>query len=321
MFWLVSCLFNKTGTLRKTEITILSVLSLWTFTLRSEQYFGSGWEIQIVRFVGYLTRPFKFSTATTFSNGGCYWCESANHLLPLANSQAQVRLFSLWSHSADFIWLQFLRSNCNNRLNRVYISFDDETVRILESILASKGVKSLIGVRSALKQFMRSESLSIVREIAEEPVERKLICADFLIRVFALIGDAEVIGQSIWHFFAEFFLSNLIMQQLLWWKLKLIHWIVNKNMYTCMAYSFSLLWIHTVAILDNTNVFHTTIACNEVQPLLTLSDAESLFKLGVFFSSIIFHTLYFCGAKDLYKDCTLSNNWVNVHTYRAIGIH
>lgn len=38
---------------------------------------------------------------------------------------------------------------------------------------------------------MKSESLSIVREISEEPVERKLICADFLIRVFALIGDAE----------------------------------------------------------------------------------------------------------------------------------
>ncbi|XP_075478925.1 protein DOUBLE-STRAND BREAK FORMATION [Primulina tabacum] len=81
--------------------------------------------------------------------------------------------------------ITFFRSQIHKR------SFDEETVHILELILASKGVESLIGVRSALKQFMRSESLSIVREIAEEPVERKLICADFLIRVFALIGDAE----------------------------------------------------------------------------------------------------------------------------------
>ncbi|KAI3461679.1 hypothetical protein Pfo_018342 [Paulownia fortunei] len=77
------------------------------------------------------------------------------------------------------------RSRINNR------SFDDATVRILESILVSKDVQSLIGVRSALKQFMRDESLLIFGEIIEESVEIKLLCTDFLIRVFAIIGDVE----------------------------------------------------------------------------------------------------------------------------------
>ncbi|XP_020550599.1 uncharacterized protein LOC105163997 [Sesamum indicum] len=70
-------------------------------------------------------------------------------------------------------------------------SFDDVTVRILETILVSKDVQSLIGVRSALTQFMRDECLLIVREIREESVEIKLLCADFLIHVFAIIGDVE----------------------------------------------------------------------------------------------------------------------------------
>ncbi|KZV25757.1 hypothetical protein F511_04818 [Dorcoceras hygrometricum] len=81
--------------------------------------------------------------------------------------------------------ISFFRSQIQNR------SFDEGTVRMLESILASKGVKTHIGVKSALRLFMRCESLTIIREIAEEPIERKLICADFLIRVFAIIGDAE----------------------------------------------------------------------------------------------------------------------------------
>ncbi|KAL0295404.1 UNVERIFIED_CONTAM: protein DOUBLE-STRAND BREAK FORMATION [Sesamum angustifolium] len=70
-------------------------------------------------------------------------------------------------------------------------SFDDVTVRILETILVSKDVQLLIGVRSALTQFMRDEALLIVREIREESVEIKLLCADFLIHVFAIIGDVE----------------------------------------------------------------------------------------------------------------------------------
>ncbi|GFP80572.1 hypothetical protein PHJA_000200600 [Phtheirospermum japonicum] len=70
-------------------------------------------------------------------------------------------------------------------------SFDDVTVRILESILVSKDAQSLAGVESALKELMRAESLLILGEIAQECVEIKLLCADFLIRVFAIIGDVE----------------------------------------------------------------------------------------------------------------------------------
>ncbi|KAK4493033.1 hypothetical protein RD792_018153, partial [Penstemon davidsonii] len=70
-------------------------------------------------------------------------------------------------------------------------SFDDTTVGILESILVSKDVESLNGVRSALKQLLKDESLVIIREIYEESVEIKLLCTDFLVHLFALIGDVE----------------------------------------------------------------------------------------------------------------------------------
>ncbi|CDP09241.1 unnamed protein product [Coffea canephora] len=69
--------------------------------------------------------------------------------------------------------------------------FGDGTIAILESLLASKDVKSSLEIRSALKEFMRHESLSIIREITEKSVENKLLIADFLIRAFALIGDVE----------------------------------------------------------------------------------------------------------------------------------
>ncbi|KAL8027049.1 hypothetical protein ABFS82_14G067700 [Erythranthe guttata] len=81
--------------------------------------------------------------------------------------------------------ISLFRSRIHNR------SFDDVTVRILDSVLVSKDVRSLIGVGSALKQFMRDESLLIFREIADESVEIKLMCTEFLIRVFAVIGDVE----------------------------------------------------------------------------------------------------------------------------------
>lgn len=72
------------------------------------------------------------------------------------------------------------------------IRVDDVTIRVLESILVSKDVQSLIEVRSALRQFMRDESLLIFGEITEESVEIKLTCTEFLIRIFAMIGDVEV---------------------------------------------------------------------------------------------------------------------------------
>ncbi|THG01934.1 hypothetical protein TEA_006088 [Camellia sinensis var. sinensis] len=58
--------------------------------------------------------------------------------------------------------------------------FDDGTLRILESILVSKDVKSLLEVRSSLREFTRRESLCIIREIADKSVEHKLFILEFL---------------------------------------------------------------------------------------------------------------------------------------------
>lgn len=74
------------------------------------------------------------------------------------------------------------------------------TIRVLESILVSKDVQSLMGVGSALKQFMREESLLIFGEITEESVEIKLLCTEFLIRVFAIIGDVEVVALFVFYY-------------------------------------------------------------------------------------------------------------------------
>ncbi|KAL6967747.1 hypothetical protein U1Q18_033557 [Sarracenia purpurea var. burkii] len=64
--------------------------------------------------------------------------------------------------------------------------FDDGTLRILESILVSKDVKSLLEVRSNLKDFMRRKSLCIIREMGDKSVEHKLLILDFLVRAFAV---------------------------------------------------------------------------------------------------------------------------------------
>ncbi|KAH7549844.1 hypothetical protein ACOSP7_025193 [Xanthoceras sorbifolium] len=77
------------------------------------------------------------------------------------------------------------RFQINNR------RFDDETIRILESVLVSKDVKSLIEVRSSLREFLRTESASVIREIAEKSVDQKLLTLDFFVRAFALIGDVQ----------------------------------------------------------------------------------------------------------------------------------
>ncbi|XP_075075165.1 protein DOUBLE-STRAND BREAK FORMATION isoform X2 [Nicotiana tabacum] len=69
--------------------------------------------------------------------------------------------------------------------------FNEANIRVLESFLASNDFKSLDGVARALKQFMRKESLCIIQEIAGKSTEHKLLIVDFLVRVFALIGDTE----------------------------------------------------------------------------------------------------------------------------------
>ncbi|XP_049408963.1 U2 small nuclear ribonucleoprotein B''-like [Solanum stenotomum] len=68
---------------------------------------------------------------------------------------------------------------------------DEGTLRILESVLAWDDYESLEGVVCTLKQFMRHESLRIIEEIAGKAAEHKLLIVDFLVRVFALIGDTE----------------------------------------------------------------------------------------------------------------------------------
>ncbi|KAF3966025.1 hypothetical protein ACB098_08G019100 [Castanea mollissima] len=68
---------------------------------------------------------------------------------------------------------------------------DDAALRILESLLVSKSVKSLKEVQSTLRVFLRSESLSAIREIAYKSVHQKLITLEFFVRAFALIADVE----------------------------------------------------------------------------------------------------------------------------------
>ena len=73
-----------------------------------------------------------------------------------------------------------------------FCRLDNETLQILESVSVSKDLNSLMEVRSSLREFTRSESLSIIREIVEKPVDQKLLVLEFLVRAFALIGDVEV---------------------------------------------------------------------------------------------------------------------------------
>ncbi|KAK4355958.1 hypothetical protein RND71_024929 [Anisodus tanguticus] len=81
--------------------------------------------------------------------------------------------------------ISLLRSQIESR------RLDEGTLRVLEFVLASNDFKSLNGVVYTLKQFMRHESLRIIQEIAGKSAENKLLIVDFLVRVFALIGDTE----------------------------------------------------------------------------------------------------------------------------------
>ncbi|XP_058075117.1 protein DOUBLE-STRAND BREAK FORMATION isoform X2 [Magnolia sinica] len=65
------------------------------------------------------------------------------------------------------------------------------TLRILESVLVSKDVKSLLEIRSMLRVLMRSESVSVLREIAEKSVDQKLSVVEFFVNAFALVRDVE----------------------------------------------------------------------------------------------------------------------------------
>ncbi|XVE58978.1 hypothetical protein DITRI_Ditri05aG0007100 [Diplodiscus trichospermus] len=69
--------------------------------------------------------------------------------------------------------------------------FNEDSLRILESVLASNDVKLLFQLRSSLKEFIRSESISVIRQIAANSVDQQLSVLEFFIQAFAIIGDIE----------------------------------------------------------------------------------------------------------------------------------
>ncbi|XP_021977889.1 protein DOUBLE-STRAND BREAK FORMATION isoform X2 [Helianthus annuus] len=69
--------------------------------------------------------------------------------------------------------------------------FDDGTLRILESILTTRDVKSLLDLQHSLKNFMRRESVTVLREINELHVDHKLLILEFFVCAFAITGDLE----------------------------------------------------------------------------------------------------------------------------------
>ncbi|XP_008792172.1 protein DOUBLE-STRAND BREAK FORMATION [Phoenix dactylifera] len=81
--------------------------------------------------------------------------------------------------------ISLFRSQLENR------RFGDATLRILESVLVAKDVRSLLATRSALRDLLRSEAMSVVREISQKTADEKLCVVEFFVRAFALVGDVE----------------------------------------------------------------------------------------------------------------------------------
>ncbi|KAJ6895840.1 hypothetical protein NC651_022163 [Populus alba x Populus x berolinensis] len=59
--------------------------------------------------------------------------------------------------------------------------FKDETLRILESVLVFKDLKSLIETRSDVKQSMRSESFSIIHQIKIKLSNRSFSLSNYVL--------------------------------------------------------------------------------------------------------------------------------------------
>lgn len=72
-----------------------------------------------------------------------------------------------------------------------FVRFGEETLRILESVLASKDVESLTETRSVLRELLWSEAKFVLREMAGKVTYQKLFVVEFLIQAFALVGDVE----------------------------------------------------------------------------------------------------------------------------------
>lgn len=65
-------------------------------------------------------------------------------------------------------------------------------MRILETVLVAKDVKSLVDARSASQEVLRSEVVPIMGEITGRDIDEKLRVAEFFVKAFALVGDIEV---------------------------------------------------------------------------------------------------------------------------------
>ncbi|GAB4860243.1 hypothetical protein Ancab_011723 [Ancistrocladus abbreviatus] len=75
--------------------------------------------------------------------------------------------------------------------------FDEATLQVLQSILVSKDLQSLLEIRSSLKEFLRSESTAAIREIAEKPIQHKLLILEFFVHAFAIVNDFEACGYAL----------------------------------------------------------------------------------------------------------------------------
>ncbi|XP_022864216.1 uncharacterized protein LOC111384186 isoform X2 [Olea europaea var. sylvestris] len=88
-------------------------------------------------------------------------------------------------------------------------SFGDGTLQLLESLLVSKDVKSLVEVRSALTEFMRDESLQIFREISEKSSCLSLRYEAFVMREQKATTDPRLqVSCTEWLTFAEHLLDH-----------------------------------------------------------------------------------------------------------------
>jgi len=110
--------------------------------------------------------------------------------LSFLRSLIHGRRFSLSNFALSIYLSLYLSSHLT--FHFIFRSFCDATIRFLESLLVSKDVKSFIEVRSSLTDFLRSESLSVIRSIASKTVHEKLLVLEFFVRAFALVGDQQV---------------------------------------------------------------------------------------------------------------------------------
>ena len=66
-------------------------------------------------------------------------------------------------------------------------------MRLIESFLISRDVKSMLDVRKSLVEFMRRESVNVIREVVEKTVEEKLLLVYFFVKAITVIGGDLVV--------------------------------------------------------------------------------------------------------------------------------